>query len=102
VAEAISSSHRVSLGSPSRGSSPGAANQIGASTAFKKEQVDAGRDYDGAKYGNEVALNAHPDKAERSITADRKARGAHQPAAIPHQLKIFCQLLDRTNAKAER
>jgi hypothetical protein len=48
----------IRTGSPSRGSSPGAANQIGASTAFKKEQVGAGRDYDGAKYGNEVALNS--------------------------------------------
>jgi hypothetical protein len=48
----------IRTGSPSRGSSPGAANQIGASTAFKKEQVDAGRDYGGAKYGNEVALNS--------------------------------------------
>jgi hypothetical protein len=47
----------VRTGSPSKGSSPGAADQIGASTAFKKDQVDARPGYDGAKYGNEVALN---------------------------------------------
>jgi hypothetical protein len=45
------------LGSPSKGSSPGAADQIGQSTAFNKEKVDAGRGYDGAKYGNELATN---------------------------------------------
>jgi hypothetical protein len=48
----------VKTGAPSRASSPAAAGQIGASTAFRKDQVDAGRGYTGAKYGNEVALNS--------------------------------------------
>jgi hypothetical protein len=48
----------VRTGAPSRGSSPGAADQIGQSVAFKKDQVDSGRGYDGAKYGNELALNS--------------------------------------------
>ena len=45
------------LGSPSKGSSPGAADQIGQATAFKKEQVNAGRGYDGSQYGNSLATN---------------------------------------------
>jgi hypothetical protein len=53
----------VRTGSGSKGSSPAAASQLGQSTAFKKEQVDAGRGYDGAKYGNEIALNAAGNKA---------------------------------------
>jgi hypothetical protein len=47
----------VRTGLPSKGSSPGAADQIGQSVAFKKEKIDAGRGYDGAKYGNELATN---------------------------------------------
>ena len=46
------------LGSPSKGSSPAAVDQLGQATAFKKENVDVGRGYDGAKYGNELALNS--------------------------------------------
>jgi hypothetical protein len=48
----------VRTGSGSKGSSPGAAGQIGASTAFRKDQVDAQRGYNPTKYGNEVALNS--------------------------------------------
>jgi hypothetical protein len=48
----------VRTGAPSRASSPAAAGQLGASTAFKKDQVNAGRGYDGAKLGNELALNS--------------------------------------------
>jgi hypothetical protein len=48
----------IRTGSNSKGSSPAAANQLGQSTAFKKDQVEAGRGYDGAKYGNELALNS--------------------------------------------
>jgi hypothetical protein len=45
-------------GSPSKATSPGAANQIGPSTAFKREQVEAGRAYgSGVKLGNEIASN---------------------------------------------
>ena len=47
----------VRTGQPSKGTSPGAADQIGPAVSFKREQVDGGRGYDGAKLGNEVALN---------------------------------------------
>jgi hypothetical protein len=47
----------VRTGSPNRATSPGAADQLGQATAFKKEQCDTGRAYDGAKLGNELALN---------------------------------------------
>src|SRR5262245_56372842 len=46
----------VRTGAPNKATSPGAANQLGVSTAFKKEEVDAGRAYP-SKLGNEVALN---------------------------------------------
>ena len=47
----------IRTGTGSKGSSPAAAAQIGASTAFRKDQVDAGPAYNPTKYGNEVALN---------------------------------------------
>jgi hypothetical protein len=47
----------IRTGSPSKGSSPAAASQLGQSTAFRKEQVETGRGYDGAKLGNEIATN---------------------------------------------
>jgi hypothetical protein len=47
----------VRTGAPSKATSPAAADQLGQATAFKKEQVDAGRGYTGAKYGNELATN---------------------------------------------
>ena len=47
----------VKTGSPSRKSSPGAADQLGQSTAFKKEVVNSGPGYNAAKFGNEAALN---------------------------------------------
>ena len=46
----------IRTGSPNRGTSPGAANQLGVSTAFKKEEIDAGPALP-SKLGNEVALN---------------------------------------------
>ena len=45
------------LGTGSKGSSPASAAQIGASTAFRKDRVDAGPAYNPTKFGNEVALN---------------------------------------------
>lgn len=51
------------------------------------EEAEAKRSIAGRLYPTKVDKQG-PDKAERSITADRKARGAHQPPAIPHQLKI--------------
>jgi hypothetical protein len=47
----------VHTGSPRKGSSPGAADQIGQTVAFKKEQVDAGRGYNASQLGNAKALD---------------------------------------------
>jgi hypothetical protein len=46
----------VRTGGPNRATSPGAADQIGQATSFKKEQVDFGRALP-SKLGNELALN---------------------------------------------
>jgi len=46
----------IKTGSPNRGTSPGAADQLGQATAFKKEQCDTGPALP-SKLGNEVALN---------------------------------------------
>jgi hypothetical protein len=46
----------VRTGSPNKATSPAAAAQIGASTSFKKEQVDAGRALPSV-LGNEKALD---------------------------------------------
>ena len=48
----------VRTGAPRKGSSPGAADQLGQSTAFKKEEVDAGRGYNASQLGNALALNS--------------------------------------------
>ena len=45
----------VRTGGPNRGTSPGATNQLGVSTAFKKEEIDAGRALPSV-LGNEAAL----------------------------------------------
>jgi hypothetical protein len=45
------------LGTPRKGSSPGAADQIGQTVAFKKEQVDAQRGYNASQLGNALATN---------------------------------------------
>lgn len=50
-------SPNIRTGTGSKGSSAAAADQIGASTAFRKDQVDAGPAYNPTKFGNEVALN---------------------------------------------
>jgi len=47
----------IKTGSPKRGTSPGAADQLGQAVSFKREQVDMGRAYQASKLGNEVALN---------------------------------------------
>jgi len=46
----------IRTGSPNRGTSPGAADQIGQATAFRREEVDRGRAYPGTVLGNEAAL----------------------------------------------
>ena len=47
----------IRTGAGSKGSSPAAADQLGQSTAFRKDEVDAGPAYNPTKFGNEVALN---------------------------------------------
>ena len=48
----------VKTGSPSKATSPCAASQLGASTAYKKETVEVGPAYhSGVKLGNEKALD---------------------------------------------
>jgi hypothetical protein len=47
----------VRTGAASKGSSPAAAGQIGASTAFKRDQVDAQRGYNASQLGNALATN---------------------------------------------
>src|SRR5262245_53292403 len=47
----------IRSGSPNKGTSPGAADQLGQAVAFKREQVEMGKAYPGTKLGNEVALN---------------------------------------------
>ena len=72
----------VRTGSPSKGSSPSAADQLGQSTAFRKEQVDAGRGYDGAKYGNELALNVGKGGPGTGRTTHHSgSQGQHGPVA---------------------
>jgi hypothetical protein len=78
----------VRTGSPNRATSPGAADQLGQATAFKKEQCDTGRAYDGAKLGNEVALNVKgggPGKGREVFRSG--SQGTHGPtvAGEPRQ-----------------
>ena len=47
----------VRTGQPNRGSSLGAADQLGQAVSFRREQVDTGRAYQGSPLGNAVALN---------------------------------------------
>jgi hypothetical protein len=70
----------IRTGSGSKGSSPGAAGQIGASTAFNKEKIDAGRGYTGAKYGNEVALNSKSAPGQGRTIMPCGSQGMHGSA----------------------
>ena len=47
----------VRTGSPSKGTSPGAADQLGQATAFRKEQVDAGPAYNRRQVWERVGAN---------------------------------------------
>jgi hypothetical protein len=67
----------IRTGSGSKGSSPGAAGQIGASTAFNKEKIDAGRGYDGAKLGNEMALNSKSAPGQGRTIHSCGSQGTH-------------------------
>ena len=66
----------VRTGTGSKGSSPGAADQIGQSVAFKKDKIDGGPGFNPTKYGNEVALNSKSARARENDTRLRKPRYA--------------------------
>jgi hypothetical protein len=66
---------------------PERADQLGQSTSFKKEQCDTGRAYDGAKLGNELALNVQgggPGKGRETFRSG--SQGTHGPVPVIHQL----------------
>jgi hypothetical protein len=69
----------IRTGSGSKGSSPGAADQIGQSTAFKKEKIDAGPGYNPTKYGNEIALNSKSAPGQGRTTHYCGSQGTHGP-----------------------
>jgi hypothetical protein len=68
-------------GSPSKGSSPAAAAEIGASTAFRPDQIDAGRGYTGAPYGNQVALNSKSAPGQGRTIHRSGSQSQHGPVA---------------------
>lgn len=64
---------------------PERADQLGQSTSFKKEQCDTGRAYDGAKLGNELALNVQgggPGKGRETFRSG--SQGTHGPVNPGH------------------
>ena len=71
----------IRTGSASRGSSPAAAAQLGASVAFKREQCDIGQAYNsGVKLGNEKALDVGaggPGKGRQTFRSG--SQGQHGP-----------------------
>ena len=97
---------RFRTGSGSKGSSPGAADQLGQSTAFKKDQVDAGPGYNpGGKYGNELALNVGKVGPGTGRTVQpcgsQGTFGPVNPGNSAPARDILARSA-RTNAKAER
>jgi hypothetical protein len=69
----------VQTGSPRKGSSPGAADQIGQTVAFKKEEIDAGRGYNASQLGNAVALNSKSAPGQGRTIHGCGSQGTHGP-----------------------
>ena len=69
----------VRTGAGSKGSSPAAAGQIGASTAFRKGQIDGRPGYNPTKYGNEVALNSKSAPGQGRTIHGCGSQGVHGP-----------------------
>jgi len=68
----------VRTGQPYRGSSPAAADYLGQSTAFKKENVEVRPAYTGSKLGNEIALNVGAGAPEAGRTVHHcGSQGTH-------------------------
>ena len=81
----------IRTGAGSKGSSPGAAEQIGQCVAFRKDQVDGGPGYNPTKFGNEIALNSKsaPGQGSTITTAELKVRTAYQSPGNSPAPKIF-------------
>jgi hypothetical protein len=72
-------------GSPSKGSSPAAADQIGQSTFFTKEKIDAGRAYNASQLGNALATNVGAGKPGAGRTVHHcGSQGTHGPVNPGH------------------
>ena len=73
----------VRTGAPRKGSSPGAADQIGQSTAFQKDQIDAGRGYNASQLGNALATNVGKGApgAGRTLYGQCGSQGSYGPVA---------------------
>jgi hypothetical protein len=69
----------VKTGAPRKGSSPCAADQIGQTVAFKKEQIDAGRGYNASQLGNAVALNSKSAPGQGRTIHGCGSQGVHGP-----------------------
>lgn len=67
----------VRTGTGSKGSSPGAADQIGQSVAFKKDKIDGGPGFNPTKYGNEVALNSKSAPGQGRTIHGCGSQGTH-------------------------
>jgi hypothetical protein len=71
----------IKTGGPNKGTSPGAADQIGPAISFKREQIERGPALP-SKLGNEVALNVSgggPGKGREIFRAG--SQGTHGPVA---------------------
>jgi hypothetical protein len=73
----------VRTGLPRKGSSPASADQLGQSTAFPKENVEARSAYNsGVKLGNEKALDVGPGGCGTGRTVMRSgSQGTYGPVA---------------------
>ena len=79
----------IRTGSPNKGTSPAAADQLGQSVSFKREQVEMGRAYQGTPLGNEIALNVKgggPGKGREVFRSGSQGRHGPPVAGEPRQV----------------
>jgi hypothetical protein len=75
----------VRTGQPYKATSPGAADQIGQTVAFKKEQCDTGRAYNSSQLGNAKALDVGKGSPGAGRTIHRSgSQGTHGPVNPGH------------------
>ena len=72
-------SPNIRTGSLRKGSSPGAADQIGQTVAFRKDQIDAQRGYNASQLGNAVALNSKSAPGQGRTTHPCGSQGTFGP-----------------------